>query len=210
MHLRAAVMIVALASSVAHADDHVTSYVAIGLGPTMQTTGAVGDRISQASGSSTYLTSRLFLGGSVGRIGIELFVQGCRLSDHLATDSRDRARTIVAGGAGVRYAIVDHRYFVFAARAGLLVGTAGGDAMTTGGACDPGAPCPTTTYEPPGYRVLGLSTGVRAQLQARPENGLIAGFVDVDLSPVYVGFPDDARFGALRSIVFGLSFGAAR
>jgi hypothetical protein len=70
--------------------------------------------------------------------------------------------------------------------------------------CDP----IVTKYEPDAYSLVAVPIGATLRLGARlPDHGYFAAFADLDVTFVRVGFPGDARTGALQTITYGIVLG---
>lgn len=203
----AVVIAVACAPGPAAADPMpaTTAYVAFGMGPAPRLTGSLGARLEE-----TGLGGSAALGGSVGRLGIELELMSGSFDDTAATDSRDRERVMILYGLAARWALADSRFAALYVRGGLLLGSLNGlESEIPPGPCDPEVPhaCDSMSYTPPGMSAWGGHAGFRAQVQVPiPEGGFAALFAQADTSLLRVGV-DGGTAALATTATIGVSFG---
>ena len=182
-----------------------TAYVAFGAGPAPRLTGSLGARLEE-----TGLGGSGVLGGSIGRLGIELEIMTGSFEDTAATEQRDRDRVMFLGGLAARWALADSRFAALFARGGLLIGSLRGlESQVPPGPCDPEVPhaCDSTSYTPPGISAWGGHLGFRAQLQVPiPEGGFAAVFAQADTSLLRVG-TGGGTITLATTATIGVSFG---
>lgn len=212
------IVLVAASPAVASPYDVGWGTFTFGLGGAPQISGGLDERLVRdgCDQGSCPLSSRLVLGGGLGRWGIELHVASNPVTDRAATDYRDRDRHALRVGPLARYTVFRRYGFDLSVRAGLQLGVLGGTESKQTMA-DPACPLEregmcapiVTTYDPDGYSLLALPFGATLKLGVRAsDRGYFAVFADLDYTLARIGFPDDPRTGVLRTITYGVSFGS--
>lgn len=189
----------------------------LGLGPAPELSGELADRlVTEPCETTCPIGVRMAIGGGLGRWGVDLQIQAAGVEDTQAMDYRDVDRNVFRFGPVVRYSLFRGYGVDLSVRGGLQYGVLIGESSSTStpdpscpasreGMCDP----ITTTYDPESYAIFAVPLGATLRLGARVEqNGFMGVFADFDYSFVHVSFPDDERWGRLRSMTFGFTFGS--
>ncbi|HEX5058376.1 MAG TPA: hypothetical protein VFV99_03405 [Kofleriaceae bacterium] len=189
----------------------------LGLGPAPDLSGDLADRLETEPCESTCPVGvRMAIGGGLGRWGVDLQIQAAAVEDTMATDYRDHDRNLFRAGPIMRYTLVRSYGVDLSVRGGLQIGSLIGESSTE---TMPDPKCPIsregmcapikTTYDPEGYTIFSMPLGATLRLGTRVDGGGFMGlFADFDYSIAHVSFPDDGRWGTLRSMTFGFTFGS--
>jgi hypothetical protein len=213
------IAIVMCAASAASAGPYDVGWATVGfsLGASPHVSGDIAGRVEREPCDTTCpLSSRMAIGGGIGRLGFELQIASSPVEDAGAMDYRDRSRHALRVGPVVRYTAFRRFGFDLSVRAGVQLGVLSGDETTTSmadpscpigreGMCDP----IEMTYEPDSYSLVALPLGATLRLGVREPGGrgYFGVFADLDYTLVRIGFPGDARTGALRTMTYGFMFG---
>lgn len=217
--MRALLIVIAIAGSAQASPrsryDVVWSTAAFGFGASPELSGGIADRLVREPCESTCpLSARIAIGGGAKRWGVEIQGGGSPLVDEKATDYRDRDRNAIRVGPLLRYSLLRGYGFDLSVRSGVQFGGVIGSPSSTSmpdpncplsheGMCEP----VTMTYEPETYSLFALPLGATVRLGVRADNGFFGVFADYDVTLVRIGFPDEARYGAMRTIMYGFTFG---
>lgn len=212
-----ALLLITCVTRVASASPYEVGWVTvgIGLGASPELSGALADRIEREPCDATCpLSTRMALGGGVGRWGVEIQVATSPVTDTEAMDARDRQRQAFRAGLVGRFTVVRTYGFDLSLRAGIQQGLLGGTSSTTS------APDPTcrvdqvcepieTTYTAQSHPLWAFPLGATLRFGLREPGGLgyFAVYADFDSSIVRIGFPDGARTGVMQTMTYGFLFG---
>lgn len=189
--------------------------IGIGLGASPVLSGGIAERLErEPCGSECPLSSRMIISGGVGRWGIELHVAGNPVDDTRAMDGFGSDRHALRVGPLVRYSLVRRYGFDVGVRGGVQYGGLSADGYSTyeyDATCMPDHPCTPheVEHDGPSYSLWALPVGATVRFGVRSgDGGYFALFADVDYALVHIAFPDDGRFGALRTVTYGFTFGS--
>lgn len=202
------------APAAASPDDVGWATVGIGLGASPVLSGALADRLErEPCGSECPLSSRMIISGGIGRWGVELHVAGNPVDDTRAMDGFGSERHALRVGPLVRYSLVRRYGFDVSVRGGVQYGGLSADGYSTyeyDASCMPDHECQPreVEHDGPSYSLWALPLGATVRLGVRADGGYFALFADIDHALVHVAFPDDGRFGTMRTVTYGFTFGS--